>query len=193
MGSYTCAVGLDILKLERTSMFYSASYQIWGGGLELCFGGAKPIKAPPLWLRDCGAKLQLGFKCNWLRKVLRLRDMSNLLFISTTGPKVAQCIHVLSILLHEAKPVLGLFCLHLDTTGWSGHVKGCSVKKRGVGTLFPHQIKRMAISNSSNEVSICLKELLHWILFHRRFLISSANLRVTSTTVRSQPCFNEIV
>jgi len=51
----------------------------------------------------------------------------------------------------------------------------------------------MAISNSSNEVSICLKELLHWILFHRRFLISSANLRVTSTTVRSQPCFNEIV
>ena len=26
------------------------------------------------------------------------------------------------ILLHEAKPVLALFCLHLNTIGWSGHV-----------------------------------------------------------------------
>jgi len=35
---------------------------------------------------------------------------------------VAQCIQVVSILLHEAKPVLGLFWLHLNTIGWSGHV-----------------------------------------------------------------------
>jgi len=28
---------------------------------------------------------------------------------------VAQRIQVVSILLHEAKPVLGLFCLHLNT------------------------------------------------------------------------------
>jgi len=35
-----------------------------------------------------------------------LQDMSNFLFISMTGPKVAQCIQVVSILLHEPKPVL---------------------------------------------------------------------------------------
>jgi len=36
-----------------------------------------------------------------------------------TGPKVAQCIQVglVSILLHEAKPVLGLFRFHLNTIG----------------------------------------------------------------------------
>jgi len=39
---YICAVGL---KFEQTSLFYSASYLNWGG-LELCFGGAKPIKHP---------------------------------------------------------------------------------------------------------------------------------------------------
>jgi len=32
--------------------------------------------------------------------------------MSMTGPKVAQRIQVVSILLHEAKPVLELFCLH---------------------------------------------------------------------------------
>jgi len=46
-----------------------------------------------------------------------LQDMSNFLFISMTEPKVAQCIQVVSILLHEIKPVLGLFCLHLNTIG----------------------------------------------------------------------------
>jgi len=34
-----------------------------------------------------------------------------------TEPKVAQCIHVVPILLHEAKPVLGLFCVYLNTIG----------------------------------------------------------------------------
>jgi len=42
-----------------------------------------------------------------------LQDMSNFLFMSMTGPKVAWRIQVLSILLHEAKPVLELFCLRL--------------------------------------------------------------------------------
>jgi len=52
-----------------------------------------------------------------------LQDMSNFLFISmTTGPKVAQRIQVVSILLHETKPVLGLFCLYSNTIGWSDHV-----------------------------------------------------------------------
>jgi len=27
------------------------------------------------------------------------------------------------------KTVLGLFCLHLNTIGWSGHVQECSAKK----------------------------------------------------------------
>jgi len=44
---YICAVGLDILKFEQTSLFYSASHFNLGGGLELlCFRGAKPTKAP---------------------------------------------------------------------------------------------------------------------------------------------------
>jgi len=38
-GLYICAVGLDILKFEQTSLFYSAYLN--SGGLELCFGGAK--------------------------------------------------------------------------------------------------------------------------------------------------------
>jgi len=58
-GLSICAVGLDILKFEQTSLFYSASYFNLGG-LEFCFGGAKPTKAPP-WQRDCVAKLQLAF------------------------------------------------------------------------------------------------------------------------------------
>ena len=36
---YICAVGLDILKFEQTSRFYSAYLN--SGGLELCFGRAK--------------------------------------------------------------------------------------------------------------------------------------------------------
>jgi len=34
-----------------------------------------------------------------------------------TGPKVARRIQTLSILLHEAKPVLGLFGLNFNTIG----------------------------------------------------------------------------
>jgi len=44
-----------------------------------------------------------------------LEDMSNFLFINMTGPKVAQRIQVVPNLLHQAKLVLGLFCLHLNT------------------------------------------------------------------------------
>jgi len=52
-----------------------------------------------------------------------LQGMSKFLFMSMTGPKVPQRIQVVSILLHEAQPVLGLFCLHLNTIGRSGHMK----------------------------------------------------------------------
>jgi len=45
------------LKFERTSLFYSASCFSWGG-LELCFGRAKPLKAPR---RDCVAQRHLLF------------------------------------------------------------------------------------------------------------------------------------
>jgi len=42
-------------------------------------------------------------------------------------------------------------------------------------------------------VRIRLQEFPHWIfLFHYRLLSSSANLRVTITYVRSQPCFNVV-
>jgi len=42
-------------------------------------------------------------------------------------------------------------------------------------------------------VSICLQEIPHWIfLFHNTLLSRSANLRVTITFVRSQPCFNVV-
>jgi len=60
----------DILKFDQlqTSLFYRASY-LNSGGLEPCFGGAKLIKDLP-WLRDCVAKLQFAFKCNWLEKYL---------------------------------------------------------------------------------------------------------------------------
>jgi len=58
-----------------------------------------------------------------------LQDMSNYLFMSMPEPKVAQRIKVVSILLHEAKPVLRLFCLHLNTIGWSGQVQECRAKK----------------------------------------------------------------
>jgi len=40
-----------------------------------------------------------------------------------TGPKMAQRIQVVSFLLHQPKPMLGLFCLHLNTVGRSGHVR----------------------------------------------------------------------
>jgi len=46
-----------------------------------------------------------------------LQDMLNFLFMSMTGPKVAQRIQVVTILLREAKCVLGLFFLHLNTIG----------------------------------------------------------------------------
>jgi len=37
----------------------------------------------------------------------------------------------------------------------------------GMGTQFPHQIKRKNAPNSSNKVSIRLQEFPHWIfLFH---------------------------
>jgi len=58
-GLYICAVGLDILKFEQTSLFCSASYFNWGD-LELCFGGVKPTKARPVATGLCG-KLQLAF------------------------------------------------------------------------------------------------------------------------------------
>jgi len=39
-----------------------------------------------------------------------LKDMPNFLFVSMTRPKLAKRIQVVSILLHEATPVLELFC-----------------------------------------------------------------------------------
>jgi len=41
LGALHFWMGLDILKFEQTSLFYSALYL--NLGVELCFGGAKPI------------------------------------------------------------------------------------------------------------------------------------------------------
>jgi len=62
-----------------------------------------------------------------------LQGMSSFLFISMTEPKVAQCIQVVSILLHGVKPLLGLFCLHLKTIGRSGHVTSTIRRENWLG------------------------------------------------------------
>jgi len=100
-GLCICAVGLDILKFEETSLFYSASYFNLGGAWSFVSEGLRPPK-PPHWRRDCVAGLQLLFNAIDSEKY-RLRDMSSLqamssfLFISMTGPKVAQRIQVVSL------------------------------------------------------------------------------------------------
>jgi len=121
---YICAVKLDIQNFEQTQLFYSASYFNLGEGIGALFRRDWANQNPP-WRRRCVANLQLAFSCNWLWKVLRLRDMSRhvkLSFSKHDRPKVAQHIQVVSILLREAKLLLGLFCFHLNTIGWSGNV-----------------------------------------------------------------------
>ena len=46
---------------------------------------------------------------------------------------VAQRIHVVSILIHEAQPVLGLFCLLLNTIDSSRHVTRTKAETIGWG------------------------------------------------------------
>jgi len=53
--------------------FHSASYSNLGAW-SFVSEGLSPPKTPP-WRRDSVAKLQLAFQCNWLGKVLRLRDL----------------------------------------------------------------------------------------------------------------------
>ena len=130
-GLYACAVGLDILKFEQTSLFYCASYlNSWGGCWSFVSEGLSPSK--PSMATGCMAKLQFALlgKVIMLCDMSSLQDMSNFLLISMTGPKVAQCIHMVSILLHEAKPVLGILCLHLNTFGWVVMCKSVVLKKK---------------------------------------------------------------
>jgi len=61
--------------------------------------------------------MQLIWKSTGLHDMSSLQDMSNFLFMSMTGQKVAGRFQVVSILLHETIPVLRLFCLHLNTIG----------------------------------------------------------------------------
>jgi len=122
---YICVVGMTFWNLNKYDYFIVLHVWTWGG-LELCFGRAKPTNPPPWW-RDSVATLQLASYCNWLGKVLRLRDMSS----SQDTPNFqfkhdrdqsTQRFQVVSILLHEAKSMLGLFCLQLNTIGRSGQV-----------------------------------------------------------------------
>jgi len=60
-GLYICAVGLDILKFEQTSLLYSASYFNLGGAWSFVSEGISPPKSPPPWRRDSVANLQLAW------------------------------------------------------------------------------------------------------------------------------------
>jgi len=135
-GLYSCAMGLDILKFEQTSLFYSASY-FNGGAWSFVLEGL--ITSKPPWLQGCVAKLQLAFQCNWLGicDMSSLQDMSNFLFISMTGPKVAQCNHVVSVYFASwGKTCAGIILPSFEHSWlkWSCASQGCSAKKRGVGT-----------------------------------------------------------
>jgi len=46
-GIYICAVGLDVLKFEQTSLFHSASYFNLGGGLGTLFQRGYAHQTPP--------------------------------------------------------------------------------------------------------------------------------------------------
>jgi len=54
-------------------------------------------------------------------------------------------------------------------------------------------MQRNTAPNSSNKVRIRLHEFPHWtFLSYCRLLTSGVNLRVTITSVTSQPCFNVV-
>ena len=75
---------------------------------------------------------------------------------------MAQRIQVMSILLHEAKVDLGLFCLHLNTIGSSGHVtstirrdnwlgfKGLRIRAygQGLGSRFRFRVQCLELGFS---------------------------------------------
>jgi len=117
VGSFTFVQGAWYSKISTNT---SASYF---KGVWSFVWGAKSAKAPcgggtvrqnfSLLFDAIDSEKYLGYKCD----MSSLQGMSSFLFISMTGPKVAQCIQLVSTLLHEAKPVLGLFCLNLNTIG----------------------------------------------------------------------------
>jgi len=122
-GIYICALGLDILKLRQTSLFYSDSYFNFGS-LQALFRKGQAHQRPPM-TTGLGGKtsgcflMQLTRKSILVMRYVKLARevMSNVLFIGMTGPKVAKRIQVVPILLHEAKPVPGLFFLNFNTIG----------------------------------------------------------------------------
>jgi len=120
-------VGLDVLTFEQTSLFHSDScFNL--GGLELRFGGAKPTKFTPVVTELCGKTvacflMQLTRKSTYVAWYVKLS-------VEAWQGQSAQRTQVVSILLHEAKAMLGLFCLQLNTVGWSGHVT--STIRRGI-------------------------------------------------------------
>ena len=111
---------LDILKFQQTSLFYSSSY-LNSGGLELCFGRAKPIKDPR------------GYGTVWQSFSLlfdAIDSQKHLGYVICQACKICQnfCYEhdsPQSGLTHSGsvysaslgKTVLGLFCLQLNTVG----------------------------------------------------------------------------
>ena len=125
-GLCICAVGLDVLNFEQILLFYSVSYFNLERAWSFVSEWLSPPTPPPWW-RNSVATLQLASYCKWLGKVRKLRDMSSLQDMSNflckhDRAQSTQPIQVVSILLHEAKTMLGLFCLQLNIIGWSGRV-----------------------------------------------------------------------
>jgi len=69
-GHPVCAVGLDYVKFEQTSLFYSASYFILVGLGDFCFRGAKPTRAPSVATGLRGKNFSLLFNAIDLEKYI---------------------------------------------------------------------------------------------------------------------------
>ena len=129
--------GLTFWNLNKHHCFIVPRISIWEGDWSFVWRD-KPTKGPPWWL-DCVAKLQLAFQSNWLGKVFRLCNMSSLqekicqsfCLQAWKGPKWYNAFKCL--LCFEAKPVVGLFWLHLNTIGWSSHMTSMTRRDNWLG------------------------------------------------------------
>ena len=122
---YICAVWLDILIFEQISLFYSSSNFNLGGGLGVLFRRAKPTKAPrdgwtvwknfSLLFNAIDSEKYLGYAICQACKICQ-----TFCLYAWQGPKSYNAFKC--PFCFEPNPVLGLFCLHLNTIGWSSHM-----------------------------------------------------------------------
>ena len=113
-GLYICAVGLDILNFEQTSLFYSAYLN--SGGLELCFGGAK---SP--------SKTSHGYGTVWQNFSFLLNATDSEKYLVTRYVKLARYVK-LSVYEHDRAQ---------SGTTHSGSVYSASWGNTCAGTILP--------------------------------------------------------